>query len=279
MNNKNVRYNKSGYRLEWNPMTLILGIKCKDGFVIGSDSKSIEGTINPIKILDCEKISKLPDHNCLIGIAGNGDYAKRILDKLKREMVKDIKEINTFNKKFTDIIREIYNEDFRDEYIGFRNRFKSVENNKDIIDSMARIVYDEINFNIGFELIYGVLYKSSNQLNISLNKIGSSDRSLTPIDSYYPIGSGNTFAKYILRHIWDNNITVSEAVNIAIYVIEQVKIINDDIGGQTRIAISAIQGTDFIDNGVVNKIANKLERNDRKSLKFLKKIYYEKKEN
>jgi len=276
MYNKNVRYSKSGYKLEWNPMTLILGIKCKDGFVIGADSKSIEGdNYNPIKMLNCEKISKLQNHNCLIGIAGNGHYAKRIIDKLNKETKKNIKEVDEFNRKFTEIIREIYNEDFRDDYMKFRDGFNSVEQNKDIVNAMAQIVYNKINFNIGFELIYGVLYKSSNKLNISLNKISSSDRYLTPVEPYWSIGSGSIFARYILNHIWNSHIAISRAINIAIYVIEQVKIISDDVGGQTRIAISTSQKTDFLSNEQVNEIALKLENDDKKSLDFLKKIYYE----
>jgi len=40
MNNKNVRYDNN-YRFNKIPMTTIIGINCKDGIIIGSDSQII----------------------------------------------------------------------------------------------------------------------------------------------------------------------------------------------------------------------------------------------
>lgn len=216
-------------------MTLILGIKCKDGFVMGADSKSLEIGIEPIrrlpviKRLDCEKINKLSKHNCLIGVAGNEDYTNRILDKLEKEIDEEIRDIDGFSKKFSSVIREIHSEDFTDEYLRFKKSFESVEKDKNIINSMTQWVYNEINLNLGFELIFGFFDKDNNIF--CLNKANSSNPFLTPIKKYWPIGSGHIFAKYILNHIWSSYTTVSIAINIAIYVIEQVKTISDDVRG------------------------------------------------
>lgn len=46
-------------------------------------------------------------------------------------------------------------------------------------------------------------------------------------------------------------------------------------GGQTRIAISTSEKTDFLNNEKVNEIASRLRTDDKKSLEFLNKIYYE----
>ncbi|MHB8280115.1 MAG: hypothetical protein ACYDIA_21065, partial [Candidatus Humimicrobiaceae bacterium] len=94
---------------------------------------------------------------------------------------------------------------------------------------------EQIN-NLNTELIAGFVFdvggKASHGLfSINLNGIAE------PIETYCVIGSGFLFAEYVLSRLYKKEINIFEAINIAIYVIEEVKKNDPNCGGDTKISV------------------------------------------
>ena len=86
MYNKNVRYEKNGFKIVRIPVTIVVGAKCSDGIVIGSDSKGVRIGSNTITKED--KIFNVG--NTIVGCAGNSHYIAHIIENIQRAYDKNI---------------------------------------------------------------------------------------------------------------------------------------------------------------------------------------------
>ncbi len=89
-------------------MTLIIASKCKDGLVLGSDSRSISTDgVGARYIRDAtDKLIKLNDYSCLL-IAGDSQASVRLLEEFKKD-VKPDDTVSVISKKFNKFCRKEY---------------------------------------------------------------------------------------------------------------------------------------------------------------------------
>lgn len=88
-------------------MTLIIASKCKDGLVLGSDSRSISTDGGARYIRDAtDKLIKLNDYSCIL-IAGDSQASVRLVEEFKKE-VKSDDTASSISKKFSKFCRTEY---------------------------------------------------------------------------------------------------------------------------------------------------------------------------
>lgn len=88
-------------------MTLIIASKCKDGLVLGSDSRSISTDGGARYIRDAtDKLIQLNKYSCIL-IAGESQASVRLVEEFK-EKVKANDTVSVISKKFSDFCRKEY---------------------------------------------------------------------------------------------------------------------------------------------------------------------------
>ena len=157
MNNENVRYRKRYFRII--PMTTIIGVKCENGIVIGSDSQLTIESINPTKQLDFNKIYRIG--NMLIACAGDTEY----FEKLKNEIYKRIKL-----------------------------KFKNIQELIDIVEASVKYIHD--NYPNQNDCISEIIFGISIECELYLYRIYSYHCYALEINNFYTTGSGGVFGEF-----------------------------------------------------------------------------------
>lgn len=86
-------------------MTTILGIECKDGVVIASDSQA---TIdNKRKSMDITKITKINEY-VVGGGAGDADHIKLFMEQMKEQLPNNPLSNTTLKEKIENIFLQLY---------------------------------------------------------------------------------------------------------------------------------------------------------------------------
>lgn len=138
--------------------------------------------------------------------------------------------------------------------------------------SRLQDLYDKLYFDL---LIGSIFEKSGNDLEIELFKISSEDRYCNRILKYHSIGCGRDFANYLLKRVYSNRIKLLEAINLAIYVIKEVKDIDNNCDGQTQVAAINKEGINFLKPNYINKLERLLTKKDTNMKKNVRSEIYE----
>lgn len=249
MNNKNVKWKSNLIYKKGSPrMTIIAGVKFDGGLVIASDSQTTRGDI--LMRTDERKISEIEiKQNLKFNFAGAGDG--RLIGRAREQLILECqnREINSlldFKDTCEDVVKFIKRRYVEEEIVaGDKEKYPNLE-------FLVGVV---INKNLGLLRVYpdGVAYN---------------------INHYDVIGSGEIFAEYIYSRLDKENLSVVEAVNIVLYVVEEIKEIDPNCSGATTISILFPKGFfKFKDiDSVINDRSKILQDSDDKMKPFWQKM-------
>jgi 20S proteasome alpha/beta subunit len=220
-----------------------VGIKCKDGAIISTDTQSEFARGVDVKRLNANKIH----HFGAYAIAGAGTIAhiEKAIDAIKggfvaasKEKGQDLDEsqcIDALEKTITAVYKE-YNID--------RSRF--------LDDPRERDFFEPI-------LIFCGTVQGEDGCKSCLSIVHSVGL-VEPIHDYATAGSGAAYAELILKNYYREDLKLSEAVPIAIYTVNEVKQIDPGCGGDTKVAIVEDgKGIRMLSNEEVRGIACKAQ--------------------
>ncbi|MBC8386431.1 MAG: hypothetical protein H8E13_00015 [Actinobacteria bacterium] len=236
MNNKNIEYKKED-NFKFLPMATVVGIKLNEGIVIGSDSQLTEGES---KELGYKKIHMIG--NVLFSGAGDTDY----ILKVKQELEK-----NYSGKLFQ---------------------------NQNEVTSLFETTIKSINRNYGFkkdmysEFIFGININVNNKVVFYLYRIDNYHKFALEIPNYYTIGSGGVFAKYILKRMWKDTLNIVDGLKLTIYIISEVKTIDQYTSSPINIASLSNKGYTFYPDELIRRAESFLSTNDEKTKKFFREL-------
>lgn len=227
MNNKNVKLKKKKYKEAL--MTTVIGVKCVDGFVIGSDSQL---SVGDSKQLNYDKIYQIGD--ALIAFSGYDEYFNRVLDNVKDKITGKIEDFEDLKKIFEDCVLFLH------------NRFP-------------------INDDCCTDIIFGTAINNE----VGFYRINSSDCYSVKINDYYPAGSGRSFANYIFEGLWFKELKTIEARCILAHVIYETITTDKYSGSPIKIATITKDGKIyFSDRGFIETVISAFSK-ARKNFNFL----------
>ena len=202
-------------------MTIIVGIKCKDGVVLGSDSQQEFGRGVAVKRLNTGKIYKLDERFAVAG-AGTLAHIEKAIDSIKvalddtktRKGGVDLCEddcVNAIERAMT-VTHKTYN----------------VERAAFLDDPHERSFFNPI-------LICGCLEHSGKQDTACLFIIHP-EGVVETISDYATAGSGAAYAELLLKNYYKAELSIGETVPLVIHAINEVIDIDPNCGGAIRIA-------------------------------------------
>ncbi len=234
MYNKNVIYRKKYFKAI--PMTTIIGIKCEDGVIIGSDSQLTINGSYPAKETNYSKIFQIK--KMLISGAGDTDYFEKVRSEIEKRYNSNFRRIEEATKIVEDSIKYIYdNYPCQDENIS--------------------------------EILFSVLIGDKTYL----YHIDSYHGFALEVKDFYPIGSGSVFAKYIFKRIWDKKLTVLNASFGLAYVINETTEIDQFSNMPIHIALMFNIGLiTFLKKKNIHSINRLISRADKHTKSYFKDL-------
>jgi len=238
-----IKYSTIDIAEEVESMTTVIGIACKNGIILATDSQGSYGKGIEMKRFGVNKIIPIT-RNGINGIslamAGSGDakHIKRLGEELTREIGdKQLGDIE-LKDRVEDLLYRIYR-----KYNVERSNTLGIENRQYFHPTSilaARL----------FPTGYG-LYLLSN------------DPWIEPIMEYETIGSGAPFADLLLKQIQRSfsianrnfrDMDIEIMLAYSCYVINEVKTVDIQSGGQTRIGIITNKGYADLTEEQISKI-------------------------
>lgn len=184
-------------------MTLIIGLKSKDGIVITSDSKA-SATITSNDTV--QKVFKLSDHNA-IGIAGDGGLAMYFLDQIKEEL--------NYNTGISDLAEQI--------------RVKGKEKFNDFFEHLIPEKRPLLSL-----LLAG--YTKEHQPRPEVYTLNSADNFVPrkAVTGFECIGIP-FIADYLLNRLYDKEIRTEAAQELGVLCIQETSSQDSSVGGPTKV--------------------------------------------
>ena len=216
-------------------MTVVIGIRCKDGFVVASDSQVEYYRGVSVKKLNANKIYRFDVANGIFFIGGAGKvadiekliaYVWRSLEETSKGGPLTVEDVYTTMEKAVTYLHKEYNIE-RLRYLGYN------------------VGPDDAPFFNPLAILAGVL-KSDSEHSFLMNIIHPTGL-VEPIADYATVGSGAAYAELLLKNLYGSELPVAVAVPIAVYVVEEVKSIDPSVGGDTQVAYVREKGKREID--------------------------------
>ena len=234
MYNKNVRYESDYYLIERNPMTIIVGTKFDEGIVIGSDSQLTFGD-SLIKRTGSEKIFEInlsEKLKFIVAGAGNPFYINMAKDIIINLCVqRDCNSIEQFIFICEDAANTMSKRYVIDKSVDLGIMEKSKISGIGLAEWLG-----EINRVLDYSLLIGLCISNEDGINHALVSLGS-DGSAINHEHYAATGHGWIFAEYIFSRLWSDELKDLGAIDIILYVIEEVKKMDTTCGGNSGISI------------------------------------------
>ncbi|MGC9193578.1 MAG: hypothetical protein ACP5FQ_06740 [Thermoplasmata archaeon] len=239
-------------------MTVIIGIKCKDGVIMASDSQTEFERGSPVKRINAFKMQILGDK---IAIGGAGMMA--LIDKT----------VSKINDYYNSIVSKGYN--------GLSSLIEGTDENAQGAEYIVSTIHKTYNVERP-NYIYGgsrpdevfdfYLMLGGMSLN---SETGGSKPDLyilyengiaEPEQDYATIGSGAPYAEYLLSKYYSNSIELDGAIKLAIFVISEVQKMDPNVGGKIKVIRIDDQKAKRIDEAEINQkyleIEKKIEQID-----------------
>lgn len=203
------------YKRQRKDMTLIIGAKCKDGVILVSDKRIVEGT----DITTGTKISFLP-----LGIIVAGAGIGEVIDKFNERIPVVFEERRKFN--FEEMRK-------KDKTLNIDNipyYFRPYE----FLEDCEGLIFD---LSEKYKKPLQILVASGNIPYAELNYIDNENFLTSKRRTYISIGSGSPYANFILKKIWNEHLTMTEMAKICKVIINIVADSNIDtyVGNGTQI--------------------------------------------
>lgn len=204
------------------PMTLVVGIACKDGLIMASDSQGMSNRGVDVKRMDCTKIEVLSDNGLksIVGGAGEVPFINKIVDLIK----KNIKESRIKNcEELIDCCEEGINEITKKYGVDRLRKIGLIEKTPSVHSERPEPTLNSI-------IVVGCIDNKKPLLHIILPE-GVAEKE----ENFCSIGSGSAYAEYILSNLFYEDITLKEGILLATHVVEEVKKIDPNVGGDVQI--------------------------------------------
>jgi len=199
-------------------MTIIVGLKCKDGVIIGSDSQQEFERGVRVKRLNTLKIHTIIDGK--FAMAGAGDYGH--VEKAIYLIEEGLRE--AFTKKRVAYLEEDECIDIIEKTMTFANKYYNIDRSKFLDDPEEKNYFDPI-------LIVGFI-ESGDRKNMNTRLlIAHPDGLVERIQDYATAGSGAAYAELLLKNYFSDDLTLKEAIPLAVHTIQEVKSIDPSCGG------------------------------------------------
>jgi 20S proteasome alpha/beta subunit len=210
------------------PMTTIVGICCKDGLVIGSDSKATRGPSareEYLKIWDLES-------GCFPAVitgAGRTAFFAKYRDMLQdicrdRRSRQPLQNISDFIRVAEGAMQDL-SRIYGTERLARLGLFRPTG------DEEGRNVPSFADLFPHFTAVVGVYAQRPHLFFVAPDGIAEEQQ------GYGSQGSGGPYAEYLLPKMYYEGITTEEAALYVVHVIEQVKHVDTHSGGPTQLAI------------------------------------------
>jgi len=204
-------------------MTVIVGLLCKDGIVIASDSQESDDDVG-LKRLDVTKVYDtkhfgFQDAEIIVAGTGTSAYIARAAELIEEN--------------------------------GFAPHFTTPRTVANIVEDSMGQMKTRYGDDLDLELLTGVYCKNCpkdedrNITPIALYSISAPEEDekvgiAEPVTDYAAMGSGGLFARYLLNRLHDDDhptteLTMDAAIREAVYVIEEVTKVDLWCGGPTQL--------------------------------------------
>jgi 20S proteasome alpha/beta subunit len=220
-----MKVNTLGKTRKYRPVTIIVGIICKGGIVVASDSQS---TAWNVKRTDSTKIS----HSSLAGqtvlIAQSGDC--------------------TLSSRAVEILENLFNtapfDDYRKPADLAQNAIALTKKELGLINNWDSNSVDQYLNDNPFSLMLAYYHQTSKgPPEPYLYVLNSTPGFATIYRNYVAIGCGGTVGQFILGRSGVCDMEPHRALIAAIYTVEEVKKVDAYCGGPTKAAVLSVGGT------------------------------------
>ncbi len=237
-------------------MTLCVAVKCKDGILLGCDSKTVYGRGVPIS-RETNKIHILQIEGAIknqIAIMGAGTIA--FIDKFIRMFRGgNIKELANKVERQMLTLSEIINK---------------------VAEPIASVIYDEYvkERKIIREAPFDMIVSGFEAENEPDAFILYGDGLAEPIYDFGTIGSGAAYAELFLRHLLppSNDRVIENVIEPVCYTIRLVETIDPYVGGKINLAKVTSNGIEDISNSAVSLPKDRAERALQSAMNKLKEF-------
>jgi len=214
-------------------MTLIIGARCKDGVVIVGDLKVVEGT----HITTEEKITQLtPD----IYVGGAG--VREIIDKFNERIPSVLEERRALNlDKMKEKYPNVNVEDLNAPAYYRAHHF--LDDCEDLLSKLSQRYMVE-NDNLHSDILVAINVNGDAELHhLDTRSCLNSKRR-----AFRCIGSGSPYAKFILKGIWDKELTMKQVAKLSKFIIVEIEKlgIDNNVGQGVQIEFIPDQSNDTI---------------------------------
>jgi 20S proteasome alpha/beta subunit len=228
------------------PMTIIIGILCKEGLIIGSDSQASSFRGVEVKRSDYTKITQFSegDFNIVVSGAGLGAFISKFIDKLQEKCkTMRIEGMNQLSDMAEDIMTDIQKRYMveKAEKLGFTKKTK-------IQEPLTKLQLPEIP---QFAIMLGIARSKGEDPTIyTITPYAVAERA----EKFDSTGSGSAYAEYLLAKLYRDDMTMNQTISLAVYVIEEVKKIDPNCGGATQIVVLDKRGMRRLQDLEIKKI-------------------------
>jgi len=199
-------------------MTIIIGLKCKEGVVIASDSQQEFERGVQVKRLNTMKIHTIIDNK--FALAGAGDYGH--VEKAIYLIEEGLHEV--FVKKRVAYLDEDECIDIIEKTMTFANKYYNIDRSKFLADPDEKNYFDPI-------LIVGFIQSGDGKNKSACLLISHPDGLVERIPDYATAGSGAAYAELLLKNYYSYDLTLKEIIPLAVHTIQEVKSIDPSCGG------------------------------------------------
>ncbi len=253
------------------PMTIIVGVICKDGIVLGCDSQASSAKGVPVKRTDYTKIYEIPlggDGYAILSGAGTGAFITRASELLE-DRCKNI--VCKKPREFADICEDVVTELFK-RYVVDRTKVLGLRKTKmpQVIQGGVQWQEDPLE-SPGIVLLTGIQCGDAKNPNWCLYTVHP-DGIAEKDDKYDAIGSGSAIAEYLLARLCSETLDVDQATKVVVYVVEEVKKIDPFCGGPTKVVALSKNGVKRLNPQEVKEIADFVMGQDENLAEFWRSL-------
>lgn len=226
-------------------LTIIVGLKCDDGVVLGSDSQQEFGRGVAVKRLNKGKIYKVGERFAIAG-AGTLAHIEKAVDSIKVALDDTKRRKGGIDLCEDDCVNAI------ERAMTVTHKTYNIERASFLEDSSEKDFFRPI-------LICGCL-ENNNGADSACLFIIHTEGIVEKIDDYATAGSGAAYAELLLKNYYSSAVKVEQGIPMVLHAISEVIEIDPNCGGLIRIAVvKPKEGVRMLEDQEISNIYNRPE--------------------